>query len=187
MHKKCSGINARLSGRLTLSWRRLHKSMDWFLYDNAIRHERVKCKIRLILLASSVQLLKCQKVILEEIFLTVKNLKLYQHFAILEMLMDSLEEVLVLSLLVFALLRRLSMNLANIKKSRYIFCQQRKFFYHLCSECTPAWKRDVPLPKEDLYCIIRSDYVMICWVLSYPNDNLLMTSCKSFEYSILRK
>ena len=105
--------------------------MDWFLYDNAIRHERVKCKIRLILLASPVQLLKCQKVILEEIFLTVKNLKLYQHFAILEMLMDSLEEVLVLSLLVFALLRRLSMNLANIKKSRYIFCQQRKFFYHL--------------------------------------------------------
>ena len=39
---------------LTLSWRRplsyrnqsidlLHKSMDWFLYDNGLRHERVKC------------------------------------------------------------------------------------------------------------------------------------------------
>ena len=38
--------------RLTLSWRRplsyrkqtidlLHKSMDWFLYDNGLRHERV--------------------------------------------------------------------------------------------------------------------------------------------------
>ena len=37
---------------LTLSWRRplsyrnqsidlLHKSMDWFLYDNGLRHERV--------------------------------------------------------------------------------------------------------------------------------------------------
>ena len=39
--------------RLTLSWRRplsyrnhsidlLHKSMDWFLYDNGLRHKRVK-------------------------------------------------------------------------------------------------------------------------------------------------
>ena len=41
------------SFNLTLSWRRplsyrnqsidlLHKSIDWFLYDNGLRHERVK-------------------------------------------------------------------------------------------------------------------------------------------------
>ena len=43
---------------LTLSWRRplsyknqstdlLHKSMDWFLYDNGLRHERVKRSLKM--------------------------------------------------------------------------------------------------------------------------------------------
>ena len=58
-----------------------------------------------ILLASPAQLLKSWNTILQEIsLLMMKNLKLYQHSAILEMLLDSLQDILVLSLLVFTLL-----------------------------------------------------------------------------------
>ena len=49
----CSKLQANLTNHLTLSWRRplsyrnqsidlLRKLMDWFLYDNGLRHERVK-------------------------------------------------------------------------------------------------------------------------------------------------
>ena len=37
--------------KLTLSWRRLllYRNMDWFLYDNGLRHERVKVNLLLSL------------------------------------------------------------------------------------------------------------------------------------------
>ena len=58
-----------------------------------------------ILLASPAQLSKSSNTILQEIsLLMMKNLKLYQHSAILEMLLDSLQDILVLSLLAFTLL-----------------------------------------------------------------------------------
>ena len=48
----CSVVNFLMQLYLTLSWRRplsyrnqaTHKSIDWFLYDNSLRHERVEGK-----------------------------------------------------------------------------------------------------------------------------------------------
>ena len=59
-----------------------------------------------ILLTSPAKRSKCWKTITQDVLLLiVKNLKLYQHFIILEMLLYSL-----MSLLVFALLESLPMN-----------------------------------------------------------------------------
>ena len=51
-----SFVTVKVTNALTLSWRRLlsyknqsidllRKSVDWFLYDNGLRHERVKGKV----------------------------------------------------------------------------------------------------------------------------------------------
>ena len=59
-----------------------------------------------ILLTSPAKRSKCWKTITQDVLLLiVKNLKLYQHFIILEMLLYSL-----MSLLVFGLLESLPMN-----------------------------------------------------------------------------
>ena len=64
-----------------------------------------------ILLVRPAELLKCRKTIVQEILLLmVKNLILYQHSAILDMLLDTLEDVLMLPPLILAHLGRLSMN-----------------------------------------------------------------------------
>ena len=69
-----------------------------------------KCPLK-ILLTALAQLLKYRKMILQEmVLLMLKNLKLYQHSALLEVLLDPLAGVLMLPLLVFAKLGRLSMN-----------------------------------------------------------------------------
>ena len=82
------------------------------------------------------------------------------------MLLDSLEDVLMLSQLAFALLERLSMSCCHY--SRYIFGQQRKFFTSL--ECILAWKR-----------VIRSGHAIIRWIIGvklsqrHPTDEELIS------------
>ena len=59
----CSKLKANLTNHFTLSWRRplsyrnqsidlLRKLMNWFLYDNGLRHERVKRDVMKICVAS---------------------------------------------------------------------------------------------------------------------------------------
>lgn len=66
----------------------------------------------------------------------------------------------------------------TINKSRYFFGQHRICFYQLCSKYTPVWNETWPLSKEDLYRVIRSDHVMIHWIIGvtstqqHPADDL---------------
>ena len=69
--------------------------------------------------------------------------------AILEMLLGSLEDMLMYHYSHLRCLEGFPWIVANINKSRYFIDQNRKFFCQLCSECILLSKRDVASVKTE--------------------------------------